>query len=184
MVKRTAEVDLDDLLRSIQEDPKFKKFREIVKNVRTKLRVEADRQEAMSLLANRSSRTLHSDRKQFSPKAVAEATANDMGARTRLVELRVKSKVQVDILEDACKAIKSHVITEYSEEMAGYSNAEQRNALIERIQGTARTLIVEGTAMINLFDDIIKDIDASSFGISRLSEMIQVLDQSKGSKVI
>lgn len=180
--RQTEEIDLEELFAQVQKDPKFKKFRLILKTTREKLKIERDRNEALGLMANRSSRSLHG-RKQFSPKAIMEATANDLSARARLVEIRVKAKIHMDLMEDACEAIKDHLLTEYNEDMRKYSTVEQRKALISRIQGTARSFVVEGNALIDLLDQIIKDIDQASYHLRYLTDMIKTLDGTKGKVV-
>jgi hypothetical protein len=171
---RGDDIDLESFLNDLKEDPKFKKFRLILKNTRERMKIERDR--------NRTSRAMHG-RKQFSPKALMEATANDLSARARLVEIRVRATIHMDLLEDACDALRNHVYTEYHEEVRKYGSAEQRKALIERVQGTARTFIVEGQALIDMLDQIIKDIDAASFHLRNMMETMKLLDGTKG-KVI
>jgi hypothetical protein len=179
---RGDDIDLESFLNDLKEDPKFKKFRLILKNTRERMKIERDRNEALGLMANRTSRAMHG-RKQFSPKALMEATANDLSARARLVEIRVRATIHMDLLEDACDALRNHVYTEYHEEVRKYGSAEQRKALIERVQGTARTFIVEGQALIDMLDQIIKDIDAASFHLRNMMETMKLLDGTKG-KVI
>ncbi|WP_391857251.1 hypothetical protein, partial [Vibrio cidicii] len=104
------ESDLELFLSDIKEDPNYKKFRLVVKGVREKLKIERDQAEAMGLMANRTSRSLHG-RKQFSPKSLLEATSNDLSARARLVEIRVRATVNLDLLQEACDALRNHIYT-------------------------------------------------------------------------
>jgi hypothetical protein len=150
------ESDLELFLSDIKEDPNYKKFRLVVKGVREKLKIERDQAEAMGLMANRTSRSLHG-RKQFSPKSLLEATSNDLSARARLVEIRVRATVNLDLLQEACDALRNHIYTEYAQELKQFgSSAEQRKALVERVQGTARTLMTEGKALVDVLDQIVK----------------------------
>ncbi len=182
MARRGESLDLVQFLKEIREDAKYKKFVEIVKVCQKRLRIEADRTEALALLSNRTSRELHATKKQLSPKSVSEAQANDMQARSRLTEIRVKNRLQADALKDATKAIRNHLMTEYSDEMATFPNAEGRAALIERVQGTGGTLLSETESLIDMIDVIIKDVDQNSFYMSNLTEIMKLLDGSKGSR--
>lgn len=175
--------DLDSLFQTIREDDAFATFRNIVKTAKQYLKIEAYREEALGLMMNRLSRQIHGN-KQFSPKIMLEAAACDMSARARLVEIRVRCKVHLDNLEDACKALKNHILTTYMEEMKAFSNAEARNALVERVQKSARTITTEATALIDMLDQIIFDIDKTSYHMSNMTQLIIMLDGSKGSKVI
>lgn len=180
---RSEEGALDDLIEAVKLDGEYKKFRLLLKNSRTELKIERDRKEALALLAGRTSRELYGKR-QFSPKAMLEAASNDMAARSRLVEIRVRMKVHIDLLEDACKAIKNHMLTEYADQMRLFTNQESRTAFVERVQGTARTLLVQGQALIDMLDQIVIDIDKASYHMSNMTSMIVLLDGSKGSKNI
>jgi hypothetical protein len=180
---RKEEFDLDSLFEMIRSDDAFTTFREIVKKARTHLKIEQYREEALALMLNRVSRQIHG-KKQFSPKIMLEAAANDMSARARLVEIRVRCKVHLDSLEDANKALKNHVLTTYMEEMKAFSNAEARNALVERVQKSARALVTEAAALIDMLDQIVADIDKCSYHMSNMVQCLVMLDGSKGSKVI
>jgi hypothetical protein len=180
--KRGESLDLPELLKEIKEDAKYIKYVEIVKLARKRLRIDPDRLEALSLLSNRTSRSLHASKSQLSPKSVSEAQANDMQARTRLTEIRVRVKIQADTLKDGMKAIKGHLLTQYADDFSKFANAEGRTALIERVQGTGATLLSESEGLIDMLDTIIKDIDQNSFYMSNLTEIMKLLDGSKGSR--
>jgi len=180
---RNEDFDLDSLFETIRQDDAFATFRNIVKTARTHLKIDQYRTEALGLMSSRLSRDIHG-KKQFSPKIMLEAAACDMSARARLVEIRVRCKVYLDNLEDACKALKNHVLTTYMDDMKAFSNAESRNALVERVQKSARTLTTEGAALIDMLDQIVTDIDKASYHMSNMASMIVMLDGSKGSKVI
>lgn len=177
------ESDLELFLSDIKEDPNYKKFRLVVKGVREKLKIERDQAEAMGLMANRTSRSLHG-RKQFSPKSLLEATSNDLSARARLVEIRVRATVNLDLLQEACDALRNHIYTEYAQELKQFgSSAEQRKALVERVQGTARTLMTEVKALVDVLDQIVKDIDSASHHLRHMIDVLKLLDGSKGKVV-
>lgn len=173
--------DLDDLIDAIRNDAQYIKFKKIVRETREKLKIDTDRSEAMMLLSGRTSRTIHG-KQQFSGKALLEAMSNDMAARSRLVEIRIRAKVHLDTLTDACQALKDHVLTEYTEDMRIFNNAEARNAFVSRVQGTAKQTVTETAALIDMLDQITTDIDKASFHLSRMTEIILLIDSSKGSR--
>jgi hypothetical protein len=172
---------LDDLIDAIRNDAEYTKFKKIVRTVREKLQTDADRSEALMLLSGRTSRTIHGKR-QFSGKALLEAMSNDMAARSRLVEIRIRAKVHLDTLTDACQALKDHVLTEYAEDMRIFNNSEARNAFVSRVQGTAKQTMTEAAALIDMLDQITTDIDKASFHLTRMTEIILHIDSSKGSR--
>jgi hypothetical protein len=173
------EMDLDAFLGELKGDDEYKKFREILRNTRTKLNIEKDRTEAFVLMSGRSARSLHG-KKQFSPRALMEASANDLSARARLVEIRMRAKVHIDLLAEAGEALKAHIFTEYSDIMRLVGTSEHKKALVDRVQKTAKTLIAEANALIELLDQIIKDIDSASFQLRNIMETLKLLDGTKG----
>jgi hypothetical protein len=180
MARRQAEeVDLRGLLSEVKVDAKYTKFRNIVKAVHDRLNLDADRKEAFALHASRTSRTLRS-KKQYSPKALMDAALTDLSARARLVEIRVKASYHLGLLDDAMNAMRRHLVTQYNDEISKYSNEAQRNALIQRVQGTALDLAEEGKEFMAMLDTIIKDIDQAGFSLRTMTECLKLLDGSKG----
>src|SRR5271168_1254333 len=137
--RKTEDVDVNGLLETIRNDAKYKKFKKIVQTTGERLKIEEDRNEALALHSARTSRTL-SGKKAYSPKSLLDAEATDMATRSRLVQIRVQASIHLDLLDEACDAIKRHIFTEYYEELRGFSNEQQRRALIDRIQGVAMEL--------------------------------------------
>jgi hypothetical protein len=172
--KSEEEVDLPSLLKAIRADAKYKLFKKIVETAETRMTIDKDRSEVFSLHAARTSRTLYTKRK-YSPSAIMDAAANDMQVRSRITELRMKASHHVETVEKACEAIQDHVITEYHGEMRAYSNEQQRKALVRRVQRVAQTLIVDGKEFLNLCDTMVKDIDASSYHLTTMRDLVQHL---------
>lgn len=177
--KPDDEIDLRALLKEVKVDPKFTKFRRIVTNTQDRLNLEADRQEAFALHASRTSRTLRG-KAQYSPKALMDASLTDLSARARLVEIRVKASYHLGLLDEAMDAMRRHMITQYNDEIRKYSNEAQRNALVQRIQGSAKDTAEEGKEFMAMLDTIIKDIDQAGFSLRTMMESLKLLDGSKG----
>lgn len=176
---RGDDVDVNGLLQDIKADPKYKKFRLIVQKTSDRLKIEEDRNEALALHSARTSRTL-SGKKQYSPKSLLDAEATDMSTRSRLVEIRVRASIHLNLLDEACDAIKRHIFTEYYDDLRGFSNEQQRKALIERVQGVAMDLMTEGKSLIDMLDQIVKDIDQSNFHLGHMGSILELLSNSKG----
>lgn len=180
MVTRKKEgVDVGGILAVIREDVKYKKFKKIVQTTGERLKIEEDRNEALALHSARTSRTL-SGKKAYSPKSLLDAEATDMSARSRLVEIRVRASIHLNLLDEACDAIKRHIFTEYYDDLRGFSNEQQRKALIERVQGVAMNLMTEGKSLIDMLDQIVKDIDQSNFHLGHMQSILEMLSNSKG----
>ncbi len=175
-------LDLRAFLNEIKEDVKYKKFARVVATTQKRVDLEANRNEAIASHATRTSRQLHG-KKQYSPKALLEASMNDLSVRARLVEIRVNVSIHIELLEEACDALRRYIFTQYREQMNEFQNEAQRKALIERVQGVALEIKTEGNSLLTTLDHIIKDIDQASHLLRNMVEMLKLIDSSKG-KVI
>lgn len=168
----------------IRESKDYKQFRKIVLGVQERLNVEKDRTEALSLFAGRTSRKLFGD-KRYSPKALIDASMNDMAARSRLVELRVRTSIQIDVLHEACKAMRHSMSSNFTEEVKSrFKTVGERAAFFDLMIASALEIESEGDALIKLLDGLINDIDKSSYHLKGVIECLSLLEGSKAGKVI
>jgi hypothetical protein len=167
------------LISDIRADSEYKKFKLIVQKVRERLNIDKDRSEALSMHAGRTSRRLHGT-KQYSPKSLIDASLNDLACRARLVEIRVQCSIQTDLLQDAVKAIKHYITTEFVDELAEYKTVGQRNSLIDRVVASAISTQGEAQALIKLLDDLITDIDKASYSLRLMSDALKLIMEKPG----
>lgn len=168
----------------IRESADYQKFKKIMLRTQKGLQVERDRTEALSMHAGRTSRKLYG-MKQYSPKALMDASLNDMSVRSRLVELRVNTSVQKDMLHEAVKAMKQSILTNFGDQLKPkFKTIGERTAFLDNLLATALEIEHEGEAFIKLLDSLVADIDKASFHLRTMSDALQLLDQSKGGKVI
>ena len=167
------------ILKEIRANPEYKKFKGIVLKVEDKLKIDKDQAEALSMHAGRTSRRLHGS-KQYSPKALIDASLNDLSCRSRLVEVRVQCSIQIDLLHDAIKAMKHYITTQYNEEMKVYKTVGQRTAFIERVVATALVIESDGKALIKLLDDLINDIDKASYHLRLMIDCLKLIVDKPG----
>jgi hypothetical protein len=173
------EFSVDNLLKTIRADPKYKKFKLVVQRASERLKIENDRNEALALHLARTSGTLYG-KKQYSARSLLEAEANDMAARSRWVHIRVQASIHLNLLDEACDAIKRHIFTQYYDELRGFSNEQQRKALVERVQGVAMDLITDGKSLLEMLDQLIKDVDQSNFSMGRMVDLLELVMNAKG----
>jgi len=172
------------LKQDIRDSRDYKKFQKIVVGVQERLNIEKDRAEALSLHAGRTSRKLFGDRR-YSPKHLLDASLNDMSSRSRLVELRVKTTNQIDVLHDACKAMRHSISSNFSEDVkARFKTVGERNAFFDTMIASALEIEAEGQAQIKLLDDLINDVDKASFHLRNVIGCLELLQGSKAGTVI
>lgn len=168
----------------IRESSDFKKFRKIVTQVESRLNVEKDYEEASALHAGRTTRKLYGD-KRYAPKSIIDASSNDMAARSRLVEIRVRCSRQIDVLHDACKAMKHSMLTNFSTEInKRFTTVGARTAFAETMIARALEIQHEGQSLIKVLDSLIEDIDKSGYHLSNLTDVLKLLDSRKGSGIV
>jgi hypothetical protein len=181
--KSEEEVDLPALLSAIRKDAKYKLFKKIVETAESRMTIDKDTKEVLALHGSRTSRKLYTQKK-YNPSSIMDAAANDMQVRSRIVEIRIKASHHIETVEKAMEAIQDHVITEYHGEMRAYSNEAQRKALIRRVQRVANTLIIDGKSLLELCDVTVKDIDAASYHLTTMRDLVQHLAEHRGARVI
>jgi hypothetical protein len=168
----------------IRETGDYRKFKIIVKEVEGRLNIEKDMAEALSLHAGRSSRKMFGDRK-YSPNALLNASMNDMAARSRLVEIRVKCSNQIDVLHDACKAMRRSILTNFSERIGTrFKTVGDRTGFADTIIARALEIEREGQAFLKVLDTLVDDIDKTGYHLSNMTDILKLLDNSKAGKVI
>jgi hypothetical protein len=181
MARRQIEddIDLGDLLKRIRTDSKYQTFKRIVETANKRLTIDKDREEVFALHAARQSRKLFL-KKMYNPSSLMDAAANDMQARSRITEIRVKASYHIEVVEKAMEAIQDHVTTQYSSDLNKYRNENQRKALIRRVGRVANNLITDGKDLLSLCDAFIGDIDKSSYHLSNLTELTKQLSNQTG----
>jgi hypothetical protein len=168
----------------IRESSDYKRFKKIVQQVQARLNIEKDTEEALALHAGRTSRKLYGD-KRYSPKSLLDASSNDMGARSRLVEIRVRYSKQIDVLHEACKAMKHSMLTNFADSIsAKFKTVGARNSFTETMIASALEVQHEGDALIKLLDTLIEDIDKTGYHLSNMTDILKLLENSKGGTVI
>lgn len=170
------------LIQEVRDTDQYQTFKKIFSRIREKLDFEKSRKEALSLHSSRTSRELYAD-KQYSLKKLMDATLKDLSFRSRMVEMRVQASIQLSTLDEALKSARRFVSTEYDEELREFSTSDQRRDFVNRILKNAVEFNAEGQALIELLDQLIKDIDQSSHQLRHLIDCLKLLDSSKGKVV-
>jgi di/tripeptidase len=172
----------EELIQAIREDDEYIKLKKVSREEREKMKITANWDEAMGLLASRPSRNIHA-KKQFSPRAVMEAMSCDMSARSRLTEMRTRAKLHADTLEDACDALGHHIRVAYGEELKRHcTTVDARKSFIAKLNQPTLETLSEVDSLIDMLDQVITDIDKTSFHLSKMAELIMFIDSSKGSR--
>lgn len=169
-------------IKKIQKDANFKKYMRIYKAVEGRLDIEANRDEAFSLHASRTSRSIIG-KDQFKSRVIYTAIAKDLSYRARLVEIRQRNAAEISLLQGARESLHKYIRTAYRDVLKGYSNEATRSAFLAQVTEDSTALINEANELINLLDFFIKDIDQASHSVRHLIDILKLLDSSKGKVV-
>lgn len=173
-----------DLVKEIRAGQAYKTFKSVFEAVAKRVDTEAATREVISLHLGRTSRTLSTKKERYSPQVLIDASLNDLSARARMVELRVRADLNLSTLREAISAFSKHVQTEYADELKEYRTAEQRKALVDRCIKQAREFLASGEAFIETVDTLVKDIDQGGHSLRHVIECLKLLEGSKGSRTI
>jgi hypothetical protein len=182
MVTKAKSDPKEAIMAGLKDDAQFKKFRNIVATLRLAINVEKDMTEALSLHSSRISRSLYA--KPKGPRILLEASLMDLSFRSRLTEIRIQLSRNNDILNEAVKAIKRYINTEFNEELNSYSNVEQKRNMVERVIASTLDLQSSCESTIATIDDLIKDIDQSAYQLKNAVDILKLIDGSKGTRNI
>jgi hypothetical protein len=171
------------LIKAIRKDPKYKTLKQVLENAQSKIDIEQSRKRAFVLHASLEVRGLYG-RKKFSPKRILSATAQIQANRSTLVEIRARLSEHVSYVEAAQAAFRRHVFSEFSEDLRDYRTKEQRDAFINNATVTVVDFISEVTALVDLLDTFIKDLDQAGHNIRHMVDVLKLLASSKGGQVI
>ena len=172
-----------ELLSEIRSGAQYKKYQKILEAAQTGLDLDVLRAEALGSHSARTSRQLYGS-KQYSPKALVDAVYKDLAFRSRMVEIRVKVSVALSNLDEASKAMRRYISTEYSDDLLDFSTADQRRSFVDRVLKVGLAYLAEGQALLDMMDSLIKDCDQAGFSLRNAVETLKLLDGSKSGKVI
>lgn len=162
------------LLRDIRDDPVYLKFKAVVIAVQTDTSPEKTRDEAMTLMRTRISRTLMG--KRPSAEKLQDCSMQEMSFRSRLTELRAQLFVHNDILTRALAGTRSHIISSYAGPMRSiHSNEGERKAFLSKVLNKGLELQSEIESAAATIDMFITDIDKGGYNLRNSIDLLKIL---------
>ena len=167
------------LIAEIREDDQFALFTRVLLRTKKGVDVEAFTNEVLGLHAGRTSRRLYGD-KRYSPKALLDADSNDLAARARMAEIRVKADLRLSTLRDAVAAMRRHILTTYADDLKEFAGVTAKKAVADRVMKSAITYLAEGEALLKTVDTLLKDLDQAGHSLHRMGVMVTLVTNAKG----
>lgn len=170
----------DALKASLLEDNTFKKYRNIVKNIKENLDIDKLVEEVLVLHSGRTSRTLHG--KQAGADAISTANLQDSSYRSRMAEIRVKIGLKADQLDIALDAARIHLSREYAGYVGDLKTKGERQGFFDIYLNNGITLHKRMKSVCDQIDLIIKDIDQTSHTIRHAIQILELVYSRNNNK--
>lgn len=169
---------MTDFATCVQEDENYKRYRKILLTVKTALDLQKTEKEALFLHGQRKVRKLHELR--VSPQLLLDALLGEISARSRLVELKSLVINQQELLSSAMSLCRKHLNAQYSAELGAMSSTVAgRSAVLDRIFAKGKDYLNRVDALGSQLDLCIKDIDAASYSLTNVREVMKMFLDKK-----
>lgn len=157
---------------SLKSDEHYQKYRRILQN--KAVDIEGVYQELTNLHAGRAVRNMDIP----SPKKAAKASMQEVGYRSRLVELRVTTNREFTNLCVAHQAIKDHIAHHHAGLIEGRS-IDDRQRSLRRLLPAGERRISELETLIEAIDLVISDIDQAGFALKRVVDSLAITNKGE-----
>lgn len=158
----------------LTQDSEYQKFRNIVRTVQSTTHIDKTLKEAEFLHASRKARSLHAHR--LSPNALQEAILNELGNRSRLVELRTLMSRQYELLVTSIETIRRHVRVRYSEDVGALAKVQaDKSRVVDQLLATPIKMKSELASAFDIMDMYIKDIDSASYALRNNVDLLKMI---------
>ncbi len=169
MAKST--IDRDDLPDIVKASTIHKKYRRIVETIQREFDIESVEKEMRNHHFTRKSRVMTD---KVDARTLIDASANDMRARGRLVELQMNALRFKLNLERTLQECRRYAISEWGEASGIRTKENQRN-YFDRFFRRGNDLLVELNFLHTMADAFIADIDKAGYGLSTIRDSLDNL---------
>ncbi len=159
-------------------DPEFKTLQRILKSMQSRINIEKERNEVLTLHESRKSLGLMSSTKRYNPQYVYDCVMMDMAYRGRLVTMIKRVNNTVALLERAEKAFRTYCMTKYKKELG--STRVDRVIVMDRVVRPLLDFKAECQDHVAGIEVVIKDIDQGGYSYARLVELLKLFQENKG----
>jgi hypothetical protein len=165
------------MIEELKSDEQYLAFKRIVSTVFRSMNIDENLKEAEFLHKSRKSRTLHSRKMQVTD--LQEAILNDMGNRSRLVEIRTLLTRQQELLSTAISTIRRHIKVFHKEALSEEApKALDKTAYIDNLIDKPLRMQSRIDWATSIIDTYVKDIDQTGYSLKSSVDLIKfILDR-------
>lgn len=159
-------------------DPEYKTLMRILAGMQSRINLQKERNEILTLHESRKSLGLMSSTKRYNPQYVYDCVLTDMSYRGRLVTMIKRVNNTVSLLERAEKAFRAYAMTSFKNQLG--STRGDRVTALDRICRPVLDFKAECEDHVAGIEVVIKDIDQAGFSYARLVALLDMFRENKG----
>lgn len=164
-------MSLAELKEGLSEDNIFARYRSIRDTAAQQLPYESLCDEIAMIQAVRQARTsVHN----MSPKNLLDVSLDEISQRARLTEILVKAKRASAMIQPVVDGLWHHITGTYAEELKSFRTKGERESAISAVLNKGYVLIAELDNLITQCELVIKEIDQTSFALSRIATLFEL----------
>jgi hypothetical protein len=176
--KKNKKLGGDNLKAALLKDDAFKRYKQMVKNIREKYDLDEMLEEAHTLHDGRSARGLKGTNP--GPQKIADAALQDGSNRSRMASMYARLVERHDLLEIAVTAAKMHIASEYGDAIPGFRTKGERSAFLDTYVASGVKLLSRIETILKVLENYIKDIDQMHFQLKLAHQTLAlVYDKNK-----
>ena len=167
-------ISIDSIITRMRNDAKYlalkKAFRtsSVFRIPTEELQTEIERIHKM-----RKIRRLDVDDPKFLDSLISAAT-QEIGNRSRLVEISVQVVKAVDLLQEGCDNLQDYLLVEYASYLQPFKTKEERTNIVSTAIRPFTKFINKATVLKTQCDMVIKDIDQGGYGLRLMVDAYRV----------
>lgn len=167
------------LKEKLKEDDRFRRYKRIVKGMKEGIDIEKMDSEIMRLHTGRLSRQMYG--KNPSVDTLLKASLQESSVRSRMAEIRVELSKNLSLLEKAVKEVRKYLMSEYREYVTNFRTKGERIDFFDSQLNSGISMISQIEGLVSRIDFLIKDIDQTSYSLTRTRECLELLYAHKSS---
>lgn len=162
---------IESLKKQLLDDDTFLKYRSIRQTASAQLPYESLCDELERIQQSRAVRTaVHNLR----PNQLLEVSLDEVNHRARLTEILVKAKRNRAMIQPVVDGVWNYIASTYVDELKTFKTSADRQSAISTVLNAGYTLISELDSLIEQCELVIKEIDQSSFSLSRVATLMEL----------
>ena len=165
-------MSIADLKHSLKGDDKWKRYRSLLASIKETFPVESLQQEIDTIQKLRKVRGVRLN--GISANKLLDMSMDEVQHRARLTEVLIQARREFARLDALVTGMYSYIKGEYAQELSSFKSQADRNSAVETLLSTGYEVLSQIEAISDTVELVIKDIDQSSFTLTRVANLIEL----------